>query len=178
MQSNNFTHTHDETSAVLFADEPSECTSFHQQGVSHPSTGCDISMLPMADLTQQSEEIKQEDVVSCTVLQHGDDSGVEGEKSKNDENNNLEASRKKERSDKTKLLSAIAKKELRAQRNRESARRSRIKTKKHFEDMERKYELVSGENANLRALVETLLPKCMERNGELRDKIRLLIPQN
>lgn len=50
----------------------------------------------------------------------------------------------------------------RALRNRESARRSRIKSKVHFQNMERRYAELSEDNVGLTTLVDSLLPPSMK----------------
>lgn len=61
----------------------------------------------------------------------------------------------------------------RALRNRESARRSRIKSKLQFQNMERRYAELSEENIGLVTLVESLLPQSMKlrpsQGGEILD---------
>lgn len=50
----------------------------------------------------------------------------------------------------------------RALRNRESAKRSRIKSKVQFQNMERKYAELTDENVALTTLIGDLLPPCMD----------------
>lgn len=50
----------------------------------------------------------------------------------------------------------------RAMRNRESAKRSRVKSKVQFQNMERKYAELTDENMALTTLIGTLLPPCID----------------
>lgn len=58
--------------------------------------------------------------------------------------------------------SGTGSKELRALRNRESARRSRLKSKLHVQTMEATYLQMSHENMALRQLIEQLVPRCLQ----------------
>lgn len=73
---------------------------------------------------------------------------------------------------------AMTLKEQRARRNRESAKRSRIKNKLYFEKLEATFFEVSDENRSLKQVIENLLPPCLETSAELRSQLQELFDLN
>lgn len=153
--------------------EASECTSAYAQQEIDATFD-----MPLVFWTRNKKpvEAKPEDLLSCTSLQNVNDAAPGIDFGTSSEDNPSKATKKENKTDS--VLSTIQKKELRAQRNRESARRSRIKTKKQFQDMEERYKTVSKENARLRNMVEDLLPKCMEKSPALRERIETLVSES
>lgn len=74
--------------------------------------------------------------------------------------------------------SAITLKEQRARRNRESAKRSRIKNKLYFEKLEATYFEVCNENKSLKQMIEQLLPSILDISPELRTQLEALFDAN
>lgn len=70
--------------------------------------------------------------------------------------------------------SPMALKELRARRNRESAKRSRLRQKHYLDSLEAKYFVVLSENHSLKQLIEQLLPPLLDRSPLLKTKIQSL----
>lgn len=69
---------------------------------------------------------------------------------------------------------AMDKKELRAMRNRESARRSRMKSKVNFQKMEQAFIEMTNENKSLKKVVETLLPQCIDNSPKLKAQLEAM----
>lgn len=69
-------------------------------------------------------------------------------------------------------------KEQRARRNRESAKRSRIKNKLYFEKLEATYFEVCNENKSLKQIVEQLLPSFLDASPDLRPQLEALFDAN
>lgn len=68
----------------------------------------------------------------------------------------------------------IDKKEMRARRNRESARRSRMKSKQHFQRLEQTFVLMKRENRALLVIIEKLLPNYIARFPHLTGRLQCL----
>lgn len=66
-------------------------------------------------------------------------------------------------------------KKQRARRNRESARRSRVKSKLHFQKMEDTYVRLRDENHALKNLIEGLLPSFAGSNSEVQARWKTIV---
>lgn len=74
--------------------------------------------------------------------------------------------------------SATTLKEQRARRNRESAKRSRIKNKLYFEKLEATHFEVCNENKSLKQIIEQLLPGLLDVSPGLRTQLEALFDAN
>jgi Basic region leucine zipper len=63
----------------------------------------------------------------------------------------------------------------RAQRNRESAKRSRLKSKLLHQKMTATYDRLRDENRALKGLVEKLVEECRSAPPEVQDRLRTII---
>ncbi|KAI0565678.1 Basic region leucine zipper [Gracilaria domingensis] len=71
--------------------------------------------------------------------------------------------------------SAVAKRLARALRNRESARRSRLKSKMRVQSLEVALASLKEENCVLRNALCHILPACLQRCPRLRSQLRALL---
>lgn len=70
--------------------------------------------------------------------------------------------------------STMTMKEQRARRNRESAKRSRLKNKLYFEKLEATFLQISHENQSLKSLIERLLPPFLDKSIQLKAHLQAL----